>query len=142
MDRERVAVILSEIGTLLELQGDDAIDFVRRFLYKDEDAAREAALAIASLRNADAFRLLKEGWGEASLIRLRPALLTAMALTRVPEALDFLVSLIEGDSQHAGAAVEALGAMRSSDEVRSRAAAAVGRSGNARLQALFNQHFS
>lgn len=130
------------LASVLSIQGAGAIDFVSGFLRKDEDTAREAALALASLHDSRAFVLLKQRWDDAGGRTLRPVLLTAMALTRVPEAIDFLISLIEGDSQHAGAAVEALAPMRSSDEIRVRTAAAVDRSGNARLRALFDQHFS
>ena len=130
------------LASVLSIQGAGAIDFVSGFLRKDEDTAGEAALALASLHDSRAFVLLKQRWDDAGGRTLRPVLLTAMALTRVPEAIDFLISLIEGDSQHAGAAVEALAPMRSSDEIRVRTAAAVDRSGNARLRALFDQHFS
>jgi HEAT repeat protein len=128
--------------SVLSIQGAVAIDFVSRFLHKDDDAAREAALALASLHDSRAFVLLKQRWADAAGSTLRPVLLTAMGLTRVPQAVDFLISLVESDSQHAGAAVEALAAMRSSEEIRLRTAAAIDRSGNARLRSLFDQHFS
>jgi HEAT repeat protein len=141
MGDEEPEVLGACFASVLSIQGDAATDFVSRFLNKDDDAAREAALALASLRNARAFALLKKRWGDAGRMTLRPVLVTAMALTRVPEAIDFLLSLIEGDSRYGGAAVEALATIRSSAEVRLRTAAAVERSGNARLRSAFEKHF-
>jgi HEAT repeat protein len=142
MGDEEPEVLGACLASVLSIQGDAAVGFVSRFLSRDDDAAREAALALASLRNARAFVVLKQRWEGAGGRTLRPALLTAMALTRVPEAIDFLISLIEGDLQHAGAAVEALAAMRSSEEIRLRTATAVDHSGNARLRSVFDQHFN
>jgi hypothetical protein len=129
------------LTSLLAIQGEAACDFVSRFLQKGEEEAREAAFALASLRNAKAFAILKQAWDHGADISVRGALLTAMVLTRVPEAIEFVISLIESDSQHAAAAVEALAPMRSSEEIQSRTAVAVERSGNARLRAAFEQSF-
>lgn len=139
-DREP-EVVGACLTSLLAIQGDAGCDFVSRFLKKGEDEAREAAFALASLRNAQAYAALRQAWDGGADLSVREALLTAMVLTRVPEALEFVISLIVSDSQYAGAAVQALAAMRSSEEVRSRTAAAVERSASARLRAAFEQYF-
>ena len=61
-------------------------------------------------------------------------LLSAIALTRLPEAVDFLLALIEGDTRQASAAIEAIGRIAPNDELRSRVQKAVEQAGSPRLE--------
>jgi hypothetical protein len=67
-------------------------------------------------------------------------LLSAIALTRLPEAIDFLVSLIERDGREASAAIEAIGRLRPSAELRARIQQAVDQVGSPRLLQALRQH--
>ena len=72
---------------------------------------------------------------------LRAALLTGIALTRLPDALELLVCLVETSAPGAEAAVEALASARPPEEHRKRFVSAVERSGDVRVQAAFARHF-
>jgi hypothetical protein len=62
-------------------------------------------------------------------------------MTRLAEAFDFLIRQVEGDSRHAVAAVEALGRIGSSPELRARIEEAVDGTGSERLRDVFQEHF-
>jgi hypothetical protein len=67
-------------------------------------------------------------------------LLSAIALTRLPEAMDFLVALIARDAREASAAIEAIGRTAPNAELRARVEKAVEQAGSPRLQQAFRQH--
>jgi hypothetical protein len=65
-------------------------------------------------------------------------LLTAIALTNLPAAVDFLIDQVSADSS---AALEALGSARMTPELRARIEAAVESTRDLRLQADFKKRF-
>jgi hypothetical protein len=126
---------------LLSIEVQEGIDFAGRFLEGRGDAAGEAALALGLTHDPRALALLRDRWNRGSEPDLSAVLLTAMALTRLPEAVDFLVGLIEADAAAAAAAINALAAARMPEEVRLRVDRALQSSGNPRLRATFEEHF-
>ena len=63
-------------------------------------------------------------------------------MTRLPEAMDFLIRHVERDSRYAPMALEALGRTAPTAEVRARIEQAVEETGSERLRAAFQEHFA
>jgi hypothetical protein len=93
---------------VLEIEGPSALDWVARFLRREDDPAAEAAMAIAQIRIPEAFRLLQKTFGAARDPWFRSTVLTAIALTRQQEATDWLFDLIANGGVQAADAHKAL----------------------------------
>jgi hypothetical protein len=93
---------------VLHLEGPGAIPWAAKFLPPGDDAAAEAAIAIAETRAPEAFTILKKSFDQARDPWFRTALLSAIALTRQDEAFDWLLTLIERDDRDSKDAHEAL----------------------------------
>lgn len=121
---------------LTEIDGAAGIEFVGRFLERGGDTAEEAALALGETHEARAFALLKECWEAGRDRSLRNVLLTAMALTRLSEAVEFLAEVVRGGpAEAAQAAARAVAAARVPPESKETFAAAIRARGDARLLA-------
>ena len=106
-------------SALLAIERTRAIPFVARFLEKGGEAAGEAALALASTHEAEAFVFLRAALDGRADSDLRSTFLAAIALTRLPEAIEFLLELADGGSREA---LRALSSIPLTDEVRERVA--------------------
>jgi hypothetical protein len=93
---------------VLHLQGPSAILWAAKFLPPEDDAAAEAAIAIAETRTLEAFTLLKAAYETARDPWFRTALLSAMSLTRRDEAFEWLLALIEQEGRDSKDAYESL----------------------------------
>lgn len=93
---------------VLHLEGPTAIPWAAKFLPPEDDAAAEAAIAIAETRTPEAFVILKKSFDRARDPWFRTALLSAIALTRQDEAFTWLLTLIEHDDRNSKDAYEAL----------------------------------
>ncbi|HKV79819.1 MAG TPA: hypothetical protein VJP02_16845 [Candidatus Sulfotelmatobacter sp.] len=93
---------------ILRLEGISSIPWVSRFLISGDDAAGEAALAIAGTRSPEAFDALRKTLGTASDPWFRSVLLSAIALTRQDAAMDFLLDMVKSESLDAEPAIEAV----------------------------------
>jgi hypothetical protein len=120
---------------VLRIEGVAALPWVSRFLATEDDAAGEAALAMAATHSAEAFEMLKARWEKARDVWFRSVLLSAITLTRQSAATEFLLSLVKADSIGADQVVEALLRSRPSEEILLRLKALV--TGNARLERAF-----
>jgi HEAT repeat protein len=119
-------------SALLALESRGGFAFVGRFLERGDDAAAEAAIALGLTHEAEAFSILRNSWErERRNPTLVTALLSAMALTGLPEALDFLLGLIANGS---AGALEALSSARLTAEDRDRVNSAIDSSGSAELK--------
>jgi hypothetical protein len=131
-------------SALLAIDRDVSITFVARFLENGDDSAAEAAFALAETHQPAAL---------AALLRLRqqptPAssepwfagvVLSAIALTRLPEALNYLLGLIESEDRDAPAAIEALAKLSPGDELRARIERAIEETGSPRLKKMLADH--
>ncbi len=134
-------------GAILRVEGHSAgqstIRWVSRFLAPADDAAAEAALAIAGTHSVEAFEVLRDAIGApfgASLRAsvdswFRSVLFSAVALTRQEPAYEFLLDLIERRSRGAEDALEALLRALPPEEVLGRAQHAI--AGDERLMEVF-----
>lgn len=124
---------------VLRTEGTRAIPWAERFLEAGDDAAGEAALAIAGTHSVAGFDALHKSFAEAR----GPAndswflsvLLSAIALTRQDAATEFLLDLIAKESLHAEAAMEAILRSAPSAEILERVGKLV--SDNPRLSSAF-----
>jgi hypothetical protein len=95
-------------SSVLALEGLAAIPWAAQFLPPEDDAAAEAAIAIAQTHTSEAFKLLSAVFAKARDPWFRTAVLSAPALTRQQQATDWLLDLIANEQSHAADAQEAL----------------------------------
>jgi HEAT repeat protein len=121
------------------MEGQTALPFVAEFLKdKDDDVSDEAALALGASRLPEAFPMLEKAWDD----RPSPVFLRAMSVSRLAEALDFLLQLIrEGRPRDAEEALHALELQKASEEIVKRVEQAVAVRGDAKLHGIFRQRF-
>ena len=93
---------------ILRLEGISAIPWVSRFLTGGDDAAGEAALAIAGTHSPQALEVLQKALDTASNPWFRSVLLSAIALTRQDASMEFLLDLVKSESLDAERAIEAV----------------------------------
>lgn len=127
-------------GGILRIEGKSAISWIARFLAAGDDPAAEAALAIASDRSPESFRLLQQRFVDdaPSDPWFRSVLLSAIALTRQQEGIDFLLDLVRQDNFHSEPAIEAILRSGPSDEMVRHLKETV--SGNPRLVRFVAEH--
>jgi HEAT repeat protein len=105
---------------ILRLEGVSAIAWVSRFLTTGDDAAGEAALAIAATHSPQAFDALQKSLDTAHDPWFRSVLLSAIALTRQDAAMEFLLELVKSESIDAERAIEAVFRSMPSAEIMQR----------------------
>jgi len=93
---------------IFRLEGVSAIPWVSRFLVAGDEAAGEAALAIAGTHSPQAFDALQKSLETAHDPWFRSVLLSATALTRQDAAMEFLLDLVKTESLDAERAIEAI----------------------------------
>lgn len=127
------------LEALLHLEGRNAIPLAAEFLEdSDEELAEEVALAIGASRLPEAFTLLRKAWES------RPAgvFLRAMSVSRLDDALQFLIDLVrEGRQREAEDALHELELQKGTDEVVKRIEQAVAERGDVKLHGIFMQRF-
>jgi HEAT repeat protein len=123
---------------ILRIEGVSAIPWIGRFLATADDSAAEASLAIAGTHSFEGFSVLRESFGKADDPWWRSVLLSAIALTRQEEALEFLLDLVRTESLSSDAAIEAVLRSMPSQEVIERLEKLV--EGNPRLKHAFATH--
>lgn len=139
---EEPEVLGACFSALLAVDRESGIPFVARFLAAGDDAAGEAAFALAETHTPAALAAMLEARQSGAQAEpwFAAALLSAIALTRLPEAADFLVGLIERDERDAPLAIEALAKAAPSEELRARIAKAVEEVGSPRLRKAIDEH--
>jgi hypothetical protein len=95
-------------GGILHLEGVRAIPWVAGFLASADDTAGEAALAIAATHSPEGFKALRKRFADAKHPWWRSVLLSAIALTRLDPAMEFLLNLVRTESLDAEGAIEAI----------------------------------
>jgi HEAT repeats len=93
---------------VLAIEGPSAIAWVTKFLPPEDDAAAEAAMAIAQTHAPETFEILRTAFFRARDPWFRKAVLSAVAFTRQQEAIDWLLDLIAKEPRYASDAHEAL----------------------------------
>jgi hypothetical protein len=127
-------------SALLAIEGARAIALVAAALKDGDDLAAEAAFALADLRSPEALAALTARLFAGADAWFGSVLLSAVALTRLPEAIDFLMDLIQRDAREAPSAIEAIGRIAPNAELRSRVQKAVEQADSPRLEQSFRQH--
>lgn len=140
-DPEVLAVCFS---ALMAIERDAAIPFVARFLGAGDDAAAEAAFALAETHADAALRVLLDLHSHPTNGSQEPwfagVLLNAIALSRLPRAIEYLLDLVEHEDREAALAIEALAKLGPSGELRARLARAVEETASPRLQKALAEH--
>jgi hypothetical protein len=122
---------------VLRLEGASALAWVATFLRAADDAAGEAALAMASTHSEEAFRLLKSCWEKGHDPWFSSILLSAIALTRQEPATQFLLDQVAGETRAAEPAIEALLRSRPGEDVVAKLRSLV--EGSPRLEKVFRE---
>ncbi len=125
-------------GGILRLEGVRAIPWVAGFLATADDTAGEAALALAATHSPEAFNALRERFGEAREPWWHSVLLSAIALTRLEAAMEFLLDVVRTEPLDAEAAIEAILRAGPSDQMVSALESLV--RDNPRLATAFAAH--
>jgi hypothetical protein len=139
-DEDVPEVLGAVYSALLSVEGASAVPLVAAAMKEGDDLAAEAALALAEVRVPEALAALQQRLREGADPRFASVLLNAIALSRMTEAMDFLIGLIEGEAREAAGAIEAIGQIAPSEELRARVQRAVEQTGSPRLEAAFRQH--
>jgi hypothetical protein len=137
-------VLSACFSALLALQREAAIPFIARFLEAADDTAAEAAFALAETHSPQAlqeFEQLHRNGGRGSADPwFAGVLLSAIALTRLPQALDYLIELIEREDSEAPLAIEAIAKLSPNEEQRGRLCKTVEEIGSPRLTKVLHEH--
>jgi len=133
-------VLGSTFSALLALEGAEAIPLVAKSLEAEDDVAAEAAFALASLRTPPALAALLACLRAGPGAWFTSVLLSAIALTRLPDGMDFLLATIARNGREASDALEALARLNPSEELRQRLEAAVETSDSLKLKQLLQKH--
>jgi HEAT repeat protein len=139
--QEEPEVMGAAFSALLEMDGAKAIPLVAGFLDDPEEIAAEAGFALAATHAPEALAALVARRRKGADAWFGAALDNAIALTRLPEAVDFLIQSIKRDERQSATALEAISRVYSGEEIRLRVKAAVTDAGSGRLEALFREYF-
>jgi hypothetical protein len=131
---EEPEVLAACFSAVLAIERDEAIPFVVAFLEAADDPAAEAAFALAETRSPLALAALLKRHKGVTEPWFGGVLLSAIALTRLPEAVDFLIAMIEREEREAPTAIEALSRTAPSAELCVRIERAVLATGSPRLR--------
>src|SRR5262249_11365866 len=131
------------LTALMTADPQESLPFVAEFLDSpSEPVAEGAAFALAESRRPEALDILKGHWPKARRGPLQDAVLLAIAMTRLPAALDFLLDILAADNQAAArSALSALAIHRHNAAVKDRIAAVIAKKGVAALQESFKKKF-
>ena len=132
LGHEEPEVLGTCFGAILRIEGARAIGWVQGFLSAADDAAGEAALAIAETRSAEGFEVLRRCLEGAKDPWFRSVLLSGIALTRQDTAINYLMGLVKRGTIDAEVAIEAVVRAMPADDILRRLEAAV--AGNLRLE--------
>lgn len=128
---------------LARIERTRALDFVKRYLATPDDSiSGAAALALGEMRHASALAVLLERWAHDPAVDARRGLVLPIALSRLPESIEFLINVLNDASEPlAVAVIEALRIYRHDDATRARLRAAVDARNSHRLRNAFEEHF-
>ncbi|QOV90422.1 HEAT repeat domain-containing protein [Humisphaera borealis] len=136
--------VLAECATgLMQLAPAESLDVVAGLMSHREEAARAgAALALGASRLPAALDRLRQAYDREKEPEVLKTILIAAASSRLPAAVEWLVSLVEKDRRTAEMAIDALSPFRLDESVKSRVTAFVQQSGNPSLLEAVQRVFS
>ena len=128
---------------LLRLAPARSLEFVAGFLRSPSDEIAEAAaFALAESHIQAAFPLLRKAWDETAQAERKRALLHAIALLRLDEAVEFLLVRVAEDREPAAAdAIAALSLYGRDEAIRKRVEDIVENRGSAALKGVVEREF-
>jgi len=128
---------------LLRLAPAPSVEFVAGFLKSASEEIRErAALALGESHLAAAFQVLREAWVETAQAARRRTLLLSIAMLRLDEAVEFLLTRLAEDRDAAAAdALVALALYGRDESVRKRIEEIVGKREGQALKTVFDREF-
>jgi hypothetical protein len=131
-------------GALLSLDPAGSVEFVARFLNsRTEGIGEQAALALGESRLPAAFEVLREAWERGGVAEQRRTLLVAIAMLRIDEALEFLLSRLADESGPVAADALAGLAFYARDEaVLARVQGIIQERGDGALETVFAREFA
>jgi len=141
-DRE-IDVLAECLTALVAVQARNAIPFVARFLdHKDHDLRTAAAFALGETRDPAALDIFQKRFVSETEFETRRAILLGAAMLRLPQAIDWLISLI-GTERAATAvlAVEALAMFKHDGAIRTRVEEAVAKRDEASIGEAMERSF-
>jgi hypothetical protein len=126
------------------LAGVRALPLLRKYL--DDSAhpalAESAAMALGEMRNRDALAALLGRWERSAFAADRRALLLPIALSRLAEAIEFLMNVVEREPESiAAAAIEALQMYRHDSAIKDRLRAVLAKRASAALDVRMTKAF-
>ena len=137
--------VLSEcLSGLLAIGPEANLDFVCEFLSpSDPPRCEAAALALGKTKLPGALDALKSCWRRSYEKTLRNQILLAISMMRLPAAIDFLLDLVESDSESSAlSAMTALKFHRYDTRLCERLAQTVKRTGSRALQFQLDRDFA
>ena len=144
-------------SALLSLEGARAIPFIAQFLAEGDELSGEAAFALAETQEPEALKALiarraastRSASSRSSSSRVAPSddwfdsiLLSAIALCRLPDAINYLLEIVARDERASAPAIEAIARTAPNDEIRARLLRAVESAGSPRLEKALREHLS
>lgn len=141
-DPENTEAVSVCFSALLAIEQEPAIAFVARFLPEGNDAGAEAAFALADTHHPAALAALLDVRSGRHFLDpwFAGVVLSAIALTRLPQAADYLIRLIEDEGRDAEMAIEALVKSSPNEEGKARLEQALDQTGSVRLRRAYEQH--
>ena len=140
---------------LLSLEGIHAVPFVAQFLRKQDECSGEAAIALGETRTPEALSALlaclhppdtaprNKPRADAYLEpEFASVLLSSIALTRQPQAIETLLELVATESSYAEAALEAIANAGYNADILDRLKAIVEKLDSPRILRYYNKYFS
>ncbi len=137
---DKEAAVLEEcMSALARLDPRGSVVFLGRFMDASDEGVRSAArLALGESRQPEALAILRACWEQEFDIEGRQTLALAIAMLRLPDAIEYLVSLVGQETVAAAAVViEALQMYRHDDALRARVEEIVTKRGEAGLRRAF-----
>jgi HEAT repeat protein len=135
-------VIVDCLAGLVSAAAEESLAFVGGFLESPTDEIAEgAALALAETRRPEALAILQRHWPKARREEsLGNVVLLAIAITRLPAGVDFLLMVLGEETEWATGALSALAIQRHSPAVSERVAAVVAKK-DASVRKVFEKEF-
>jgi len=140
LGKDEPEVLGAVYSALLDLEGSPAIPLVAQHLEEGDEVSAEAAFALSENRSQEGLAALLARLHAGADAWFGSVLLSAVALTRLPEAIDYLMALIARDAREAVSAIEAIGRTAPNAELRARVEQAVEQADSPRLRQAVRQH--
>ena len=143
-DGDAEAEVVGEcLKSLMKLEPKESLGFVVSFLKSaDEEVRQGTVFALAESKQPGVFRILKDFLPKVRDEETEEVVFLAMAMLRVPEAIDFLVGQVSrGNLESAKRVLGALAIHKHNDDVKASVAEAVAMANDAGLTDRFRRKF-